>query len=77
MTNPIADISLRKAAFVTGMAILIMAIAAVVATDLTVESLIMPGHATAKANNIKASEMLFRTGIFSWIIILICDVLAA
>lgn len=77
MINRVAYISLRKAAIVTGVAILIMAIAAVFATDFVLGSLIVPGDAAATTNNIKASEMLFRTGIFSWLIILICDVLAA
>ena len=77
MTNRISDISLRSAALITGVAILIMTLAAVVATDLTIGSLIVQDDAAATTNNIKASEMLFRTGIFSWIIILICDVLAA
>jgi hypothetical protein len=35
------------------------------------------GDAVATANNIMASEMLFRTGICSLIIVLICDVVVA
>jgi len=77
MANQITDISLRQAAIVTGVAILIMTIAAVVATDVTIGSLIVEENATATTNNIKASELLFRSGVFSWLIILICDVLAA
>ena len=71
------DISLRKAAIVTGIAILIMTAAAVSATDLTIGSLVIKDNAAATTNNITDSEMLFRTGIFSWLITLICDVLAA
>jgi hypothetical protein len=71
------DISLRKAAIVTGIAILIMTAAAVSATDLTIGSLVIKDNAAATTNNIIDSEMLFRTGIFSWLITLICDVLAA
>lgn len=73
----INNISLRKAAIITGIAILIMTIAAVSATDLTIGSLTVSDNVAATTNNIKASEMLFRVGIFSWLITLICDVLAA
>jgi len=75
--NTINNISPRKAAIVTGIAILIMTAAAVSATDLTIGSLIVPDNPAATTNNIQASEMLFRTGIFSWLIVLVCDVLAA
>lgn len=77
MTNRNADTSLRQAAIVAGGAIIIMALAAGFAVSFVFESVIVPGDATATANNIKASEMLFRIGIFSWLIIFICDVLAA
>lgn len=77
MTNQIADVSLRKAAMVAGIAILIMTIAAVVATNMTIQRLIVPGNAVATTDNIQSSEILFRVGVFSWLIILICDVLAA
>ncbi len=69
--------SLRQAAIVTGAAILVMGIAAVFATDLTIGSLFVKNNASATVNNIRDSEMLFRTGILSWLIVLICDVLAA
>ena len=77
VTNHIEELSLRQAALISGIAILIMTIAAVVATDLTIGSLVVPDDATATFNNITTSEMLFRTGILSWIIILICDIIAA
>lgn len=77
MTNHVTDISLRKAAIAAGLAILVMAIAAGFAIGFVLESLIVPGDAAATANAIKSSEMLFRTGVFSFLIILICDVVAA
>ncbi len=73
----INNINLRKAAIISGAAILIMTIAAVLATDLTIGSLVVTDNAATTTNNIIASEMLFRIGVFSWLIILICDVLAA
>ena len=45
MTNRIDDISIRKAAIVAGVAVVIMAIAAVVATDLVLGRLVVPGDA--------------------------------
>ena len=72
-----AETSYRSAAFVSGLAIVIMTVAAVTATDLTIGNLIVPGDAAATTNNIIASESLFRAGLFSWLVILVCDVLAA
>jgi len=54
-----------------------MTIAAVFATDITIGSLVVSHDAAATTNHIKSSEMLFRTGVLSWLVILICDVLAA
>ncbi len=71
------NISLRKAAIVSGIAILIMTIAATAANDLTIGSLIVKDNAALTTSNIMDSGMLFRTGIFSWLVVLICDVLAA
>jgi hypothetical protein len=77
MENQIIDISLRKAAIVAGTAILVMAAAAIFATDVVLSRLIVPGDAAATTDNIRTSEILFRAGIFSWLVVLICDVLAA
>ena len=77
MTNRIADISLRQAALVAGGALLIMAITAGFTVGYVFESLIVSEDAAATANNIRASEMLFRTGILGWLIILILDVFVA
>lgn len=77
MTNQVFDFTLRKAAFVAGISILIMTIAAVFATDITIGNLVDQGDAATTFNNIKSNELVFRAGIFSWLIILICDVLVA
>jgi len=77
MTNRIADISLRKAAIVAGFGLLIMTIFAVFADFFVFQKLIVPGNATTTANNIMADEMLFRTGICSFLIVIICDVTVA
>ena len=77
MTNHTIDISQRKVAIVAGLGLLIMTIFYVFADFFVFQNLIVPGDATTTANNIVASEMLFRTGICSFLIVLICDVVVA
>ncbi|MCK5217917.1 DUF4386 domain-containing protein [bacterium] len=77
MINRMADISLRQAGIVTGVAMLIMAIAATFATDLLIGRLVVPGDAVATFTNIQNAEMVFRGGLLSWLVVLICDVLVA
>jgi len=77
MTDRIADTSQRQAAIVAGCGLLIMTSFAVFAIYFVFGNLKVPGDAAATANNIMASEMLFRTGICSLIIVLICDVVVA
>ncbi|MFK7925995.1 MAG: DUF4386 domain-containing protein [Bacteroidia bacterium] len=73
----ITDTSIRKAGLVAGLAILIMAIAAGFSVGYVNESLIVAGDALTSFENIRNSLSLFRAGILGWLIILICDVLAA
>jgi hypothetical protein len=77
MKNRIADISLRKAAIVAGLGLLFMMVFAVFANFSVFPKLIVPGDAAATANNIVASEGLFRAGIFSFIIVAILDLVVA
>jgi len=74
MTTRIADISPRKAARVTGFAFIIMTISAIFTNFFVRQRLIVPGDAATTANNIMANELLFRSSIPSWIIVLTCDV---
>lgn len=67
----------REAAIIAGTSIIIMAIAAMISTDLTINTLVEPESASATLKNIRSSEMLFRIGVVCWIIVLICDVIAA
>jgi hypothetical protein len=71
------DMMQRRAAIIAGAAIVIMALAAVVANDLTINRLVVTDNAPATWKNLMNSSWLFRTGIFAWLIILICDALAA
>ena len=77
MTNQTIEISRRTAAIIAGLSILILTLAAGFAYGYVFNQLVVPGNATETANNIKASETLFRAGIFAWLIILVCDVFAA
>ncbi|MGB5893511.1 MAG: DUF4386 domain-containing protein [Ignavibacteriaceae bacterium] len=77
ITPSIADLSQRKAAIVAGFGLLIMTIFYVFADFFVFQNLIVPGDATATANNIMASEMIFRIGICCILIVLICDVVVA
>jgi len=73
----IADISLRTAALVSGFSSVLTAIVAGFAFGFVRTSLIVPADAIVTVNNIMASEKLFRAGIFSWLIIIILDMLVA
>jgi len=77
MTQSVTDTSLRTAAIVAGVAIVVMGIAAAIATNVTVGSLVIEDNAAVTLTNIQNSEGLFRLGLYSWFIILVCDVLAA
>lgn len=67
----------RDIALLAGFSLLIMAIAAGFALGYVFDQLIIPTNATATAANINTHPVLFRLGILSWLLILVCDVLAA
>lgn len=73
----ITDTSIRKAGLVAGLSILLMAIAAGFSVGYVNETLIVADDAATTFENIRNSLALFRAGILGWLIILICDVLAA
>jgi hypothetical protein len=77
MTNPITDMSPRKAARVAGLGYLIIIILGIFAELFVRSKLIVPGDAATTANNIAASEWLFRIGIASDLIMLTFDVVVA
>lgn len=71
------ETSLRNAALIAGIGLLIMVIAGPYAEIYAYGSLIVPGNAAQTAQNITNNKMLFITGIFGYLIMLICDVLVA
>lgn len=77
MTNNTNKISLRAAALIAGLAILIMAIAVPFPELYAFPKFIVPGKAAEVAKNILANEGLFRACIFSYLITFVCDLIAA
>jgi hypothetical protein len=77
MTDRVAGMTMRRAATAAGISLLVMTVAAVFATEVTIGSLTVAGDAAATTANIRASETLFRAGILSWVVVLLCDVIAA
>ncbi|CAH1201546.1 hypothetical protein PAECIP111893_01650 [Paenibacillus plantiphilus] len=67
----------RNSALTAGISLIIMAIAGFFSYGFVHGSLVVQGDASATFNNIAASDILFKGGIFSWLIILITDILAA
>ena len=77
MTNRIADISLRQAAIIAGVGLLLMTILAPFAEFSVRQGLMVPGDAATTAKNIMANELLFRIAICIYLIVAILDVVVA
>ena len=67
--------SIKKTARIGGVLYLIIIVAGIFAEIFVRGKLIVSGDATATANNIKASELLFRIGFVAGLIMLVCDVI--
>src|SRR5210317_1504588 len=77
MNTHIMSTAQLNSALTSGSAIVMMTVAAVMATDVTIGGLVVENDAAATLNNIMESKIKYRLGVFSWLIILICDVIAA
>lgn len=75
--KPTSTISLRKAAIIAGIGLLIMAVFAIFADSFVFKRLIVVGDEIATTNNILAEEILFRAAICSFVIVIVCDVVVA
>ncbi|CAF1448488.1 unnamed protein product [Adineta ricciae] len=71
------DIPQRTAALIAGFSIVTMAIAAGFACSCVLNNFTVLDDIKLTINNMKSSQTLFRLGIFSFLVILICDLLAA
>jgi len=77
LTNPTKHTSLRTAALIAGLGLLIMVVAAPFAEFFVYPKLVIPDNAAETAKNIMANKTLFISGIFGYLITFICDVLVA
>jgi hypothetical protein len=69
--------SIRAASTTAGVGLLLMSAFAVFGKVIAIDGLVTPGNATETAQDILASEGLFRLGIVSMILVLALDVLVA
>jgi hypothetical protein len=69
--------SLKKISKFAGFGYLIIFITGIFANFFVLESLIVSGDAATTANNIIGNDFLFRIGIFSFIIMVVFDVVLA
>ena len=69
--------AIKKTARFAGLVYLIIAIIAILANFFVLESLIVQEDAATTANNIMANELLFRSGIACFMVLVILDVLVA
>jgi hypothetical protein len=74
MTNRSAETSPLVYARIAGILFLIMMVVSFFSLDYVAANLIVAGDATATANNIMASESLFRLGIVGHLVVLFTDV---
>lgn len=75
--NTMSETSLRKAALIAGIGLLIMVIAAPYAEFYAYGGLVVWGNAEETAQNITANKARFLSGLFGYLITLICDVFVA
>ncbi len=77
MTSEDNVMSQRTAALAAGSGLLIMAVCAIYADFFVFKKLISPGDALLTANNILAHTSLFRIGICSFLVVIVCDIVGA
>lgn len=77
MANRITNISPAKAAKIAGIGYLIIFVLGIFANFFVFGGLLVRDDAAATANNIMNNELLFRGGMVSWLIVLICDIVIA
>ena len=71
------DRSIRSAAVIAGISLLVMTALAVFANFVVLEALVTPGDAARTVTDLLASKGMFQLGIIGWILIAILDVIVA
>jgi len=77
MTNSKNRVSLRRAALIAGLGLLIMVIAAPYAELFVYPKLVVPDKADETVKNIIANKTIFISAIFGYLVTFICDVVVA
>jgi hypothetical protein len=77
MTNNTNKTSLRAAALIAGLALLVMTIAAPFAELYVYPRLVVQGMAAQTAQNIVANKSLFISALFGYLVTFVCDLVAA
>lgn len=77
MNNVIRELTQRRAAAIAGWGYLIIFILGIVTNFFVFGNLIVPGNAEVTAGNIANNEMLFRSGLVSWLVVLMIDIIIA
>jgi hypothetical protein len=75
--NPLAELSLRDAARVAGIAIILMFITAYVVGDVLFENLIVPGDSDQLAEDIDADGTRFGQAVVGYLVLLLIDAIIA
>jgi hypothetical protein len=74
MATTEADAATVRLARITGVLLLVMAVAAIFAEFGVRTGMVVAGDAEATARNIQASPQLFRAGLFGYLVAFVCDV---
>lgn len=77
MKNQMTDISLNRIALLTGVGYLIIFVTGFFSNFFVVESLVVPGDPSTTMENLASNKLLFRAGIYSFIIMVVLDVILA
>ena len=77
IANPAAKTSLRSAALIAGLGLLLMVVAAPFAELFVFPKLVVPGDAVGTTHNIIANQTLFAAAIFGYLITFLCDLVVA
>jgi hypothetical protein len=75
--NKGGEVTPGQAAITAGIALIVMTAAAGFSAGVVHGSLIIAGNPAETVRNLIESHMLFRAGIFGWLVILLTDVIVA
>ncbi|MBI1344630.1 MAG: DUF4386 family protein [Terrimonas sp.] len=71
------ELSLRKSAIIAGTGYILIFVLGLITNFSVFEKLIITGDAATTTNNIMEQTTVFRLGLVSWLVVLICDTIIA